>query len=172
MIHNHPMFSMLVLTLAVPFLLSCTTAPPPDTTAEDSQAIKAVSKQWVDAFNRGDAAAVAALYTEEAKRLPPNSPMIVGMESIQAFIQAALDAGAGELQATLIELHVNGDMAYEVGEYTLTIQPEEGKAISDSGKYMEIWKRVNGSWKIIADIFNTSLPLPVPEALPTAEEEE
>ena len=65
----------------------------------------------------------AALHTEEAKRLPPNSPMIVGMESIQAFIQAALDAGAGDLQATIIDLHENGDMAYAVGKYTLTIQP-------------------------------------------------
>ena len=163
MIHNHPILYLLVLTLAVPFLVSCTTAPPPDTTAEDLQAINAISKQWVDAFNRGDAAAVAALYTEEAKRLPPNSPMIIGMESIQAYIQTALDAGAGDLQVTLIELHVNGDMAYEVGEYTLTIQPEEGEAISDNGKYVEIWKRVNGSWKIKADIFNSSVPLPAPE---------
>jgi len=77
MIHNHPILSLLVLTLAVPFLVSCTTAPK-DTTAEDRQAIKAVRKQFSDAFNRGDAAAVAALYTEEAKSLLPNRPMIVG----------------------------------------------------------------------------------------------
>ena len=169
MIHNRPILSLLVLMLAVPFLVSCTTAPPPDTTAEDSQAVRAASKQWVDAFNRGDAAAVAALYTEEAKRLPPNSPMIVGRENIQAFIQAANDAGAGDLQATIIELHVNGDMAYEVGKYTLTIQPEEGDAISDNGKYVEIWTRVNGSWKMDVDIWNSSLPLPTAEG--EAEEE-
>ena len=163
MIHNHPILYLLVIILAVPFLVSCTTAPPPDTTAEDSQAIKAASKQWVDAFNRGDAAAVAAHYTEDARRLPPNSPMIVGRESIQSIIQAAIDAGAGDLQATMMELSVNGDMAYEVGKYTLTVQPEEGEAFSDNGKYVEIWKRVNGSWKIKADIFNSSVPLPAPE---------
>ncbi len=165
MIHNHQIQYVLVIILAVPFLVSCTTAPPPDTTAEDSQAIKAVSKQWVDAFNRGDGAALAALYTEEAKRFPPNNPMIVGRENIQVWIQALLDAGVGDLQSTTIDLHVNGDMAYEVGKYTLTIQSEEGEVVSDSGNYVEIWKRVNGSWKIIADIFNSSVPLP------TAEEE-
>ena len=162
MTDNHPILYLLVLMLAVPFLVSCTTAPQ-DTTAEDSQAIKAASKQWVDAFNRGDAAALSAFYTEGAKRFPPNNPMIVGREDIQGWIQGAFDAGVGDLQATTIDLHVNGDMAYEVGEYTLTIQPEEGEAISDNGKYVEIWKRENGSWKISADIFNTSIPLPIAE---------
>jgi len=163
MIHKHPILYLLAITLAVPFLVSCTTAPPPDTTAEDLQAIKAVSEQVINANNQGDAAATAAYYTEEAKRLPPNSPMIVGRENIQASIQAALDAGAGNLHITMIELSVSGDMAHEVGKYTLTIQPEEGEAISDSGKYVTIWKRVNGSWKIDVLIFNSSIPLPVPE---------
>ncbi len=51
-------------------------------------------------------------------------------------------------------------------------KPEEGEAISDSGKFVTIWKRENGSWKVDVDIFNSSLPLPAPEALPTAEGEE
>ena len=171
MIHNHPILSLLVLTLAVTFLVSCTKAPAPDTSAEDSRAVEAASAQWVDAFNQGDTAALAALYTEEARLLPPNSQMIVGREGIQAHYQGIFDTSAWELQLTVVELSVNGDMAHEVGKYTFTMQPDEGEAISDNGKYVEIWKRVNGSWKIIADIFNTSLPLPVPEALPTAEEE-
>ena len=160
---NHPIFSLLVLTLAVTFLVSCTTASPPDTSAEDIQTINALRKQFTDAFNQGDAAAVAALYTEEAKRLPPNRPMVVGRESIQAFVQTTLDAGAGDLQTTGIELSVHGNMAHDVGEYTLTIQPDEGEAISDSGKYVVILKRENGTWKLDVDIWNSSLPLPTPE---------
>ena len=163
MIHNHPILYLLVLMLAVPFLVSCTTAPPPDTTAEDSQAIRAATKQFVDAINRGDAAAVAAHYTEEAKRLPPNRQMIVGRESIQAHYQGIFDAGVSDLQLTVIDLHVNGDMAHVVGKYTVTIQPDEGEAISDNGKYVDIWKRENGSWKLDVVIFNSSIPLPVPE---------
>ena len=169
--HNHPTLSLLVLMLAVPFLVSCTTAPPPDTTAEDSQAIRAASKQWEDNFDSGDLAAFAAHYTVEAKVLPPNSPIIVGRESIQEFFQGFYDAGGRDLQLTVIDLHVNGDMAHVVGKYTVTIQPDEGEAISDNGKYVEIWKRENGTWKMNTATWNTSLPLPVPEALPAAEEE-
>ena len=167
--HNHPILSLLVLMLAVPFLVSCEKAPK-DSTAEDTQAIKSVSRQFVDAINRGDAAAVAALFTEEGKRLPPNRETVVGRESIQSSIQAALDAGLGNLQVTTIELSLSGDMAHEVGEYTSTTQPEEGEAISHSGKYVAIMKRENGSWKIDLHIWNSSLPLPVPEEEATEEE--
>ena len=165
MIHNHPILSLLVVMLAMPFLVSCTTAPPPDTTAEDSQAIRAASKQWDDAFNRGDFAALAALYTEEAKLLPPNSQMIIGREGIEGFF-----SGGGNGQLTMIDLHLNGDMAYVVGEWTFTMQPEEGEAISNNGKYVEIWKRENDTWMLDVDIWNTSLPLPVPEEEMTEEE--
>ena len=166
MIHNHRILSLFVIMLAVPFLVSCTTAAPPDTTAEDSQAIKAAGAQWVDTFNRGDAAALASLYTEEATLLEPNSPLVVGRENIQAIFQGFFDTSAMELQLTLIELSVNGDMAHVVGKYALTIMPEEGDAISDNGKYVELWKRENGSWKMDVDIWNSSVPLP------TAQEEE
>ena len=90
--------------------------------------------------------------------------MIVGREGILAFYQG-LFGGGNNLQLTVIELSVNGDMAHDIGTYTLTIQPEEGEAFSDNGKYVEIWKRENGSWKIDLLIFNSNVPLP------TAEEE-
>ena len=170
MTDNHPILSLLVLTLAVTFLVSCTTAPPPDTTAEDIQALKAASGQYVEAFNQGDAAAVAALFTEGAKYLPPNRPMILDREGIQASVQASFDAGAGDLQATVIDLHVSGDMAHDVGKYSLTVQPEEGEAFSISGKFVTIWKRENGSWKIDVDIWHSSVPLPAPEEEMTEEE--
>ena len=169
MIHNHPIQYLLVIMLAVPFLVSCEKAPK-DTTDEDLQAIKAVSEQFTNAYNQGDAAVVAEHYTEEAKYLPTNSPMIVGREGIQADHQANFDAGAGDLQLTVIDFNVDGDLAYEVGKFTLTIEPEEGEAISVSGKYVRIWKRVNGSWKVDVLISNTSLPLSAPEEEATEEE--
>ena len=172
MIHKHTILYLLVLTLAVAFLVSCTTAPPPDTSAEDSEAIKAASTQWLDAFNRADAEALASLYTEEATLLEPNSPLVVGRESIQTIFQGFFDTSGLQLQLTVIELSVNGDMAHRFGRYTLTIQPEEGEAISDNGKYVEIWKRENGTWKIDVNIWNSSLPLSAPEEEEEAEEEE
>ncbi|MCH7520039.1 MAG: nuclear transport factor 2 family protein [Candidatus Dadabacteria bacterium] len=158
MIHNHPILHLLVLMLGVTCLLSCTTAPPPDTSEEDSQAIKAASSQFVENFNSQDFAALAAIFTDAAKLIPPNFEMIVGRESIQVWFG---ESGAN-LQLTMIDLHMNGDMAYVVGEYMIAIQPEEGEALSDNGNYVEIWKRTNGFWMLDLDIWNSNVPLPVP----------
>ena len=162
MIHNHPILSLLVVMLAMPFLVSCEKAPK-DTTAENREAINAINKRFADNFNSGNIAGVAALFTKEAKLLPPKRSMIVGKEGIQAFNQAGIDAGVGDLRFTVIDLSVNGDMAYVVGKQTVTIQPEEGEAISENNKYVWILKREKGSWKIDIAIWNHSVPLPVPE---------
>ena len=158
MIHNHPILHLLVLMLGVTCLLSCTTAPPPDTSEEDNQAIKAASSQFVENFNSQDFAALAAIFTDAAKLIPPNFEMIVGRESIQVWFG---ESGAN-LQLTMIDLHMNGDMAYVVGEYMIAIQPGMTYGtISDNGNYVEIWKRTNGLWMLDLLIWNSNLPDPV-----------
>ncbi len=147
-----------ILTLPVLLFVSCERAP--EDTAEVRQAIEAVNKQLEDAFSKGDAAAAAALYTEEARVLPPNGPTLVGREAIQNFWQTNIDAGVSDFKITALEVGVARDLAYEIGEYALTIQPEEGEAIRDQGKYVVVWKRENGEWKLDVDIFNSNMPLP------------
>jgi len=147
-----------ILTLPVLLFVSCERAP--EDTAEVRQAIEAINKQWEDAVKRGDAAAIAALYTEEARVLPQDGPTLVGREAIQNFQQSYIDAGFNDFRLTTLEVGVVRDLAYEIGEYALTIQPEEGEAIRDQGKYVVVWKRENGEWKLDVDIFNSSPPLP------------
>ena len=53
------------------------------------------------------------------------------------------------------EVEGYGDLAYEIGDYTLA---GEGNAVLDQGKYLVIWKREEGRWKLHRDIWNTSLP--------------
>ena len=48
-------------------------------------------------------------------------------------------------------------MAVRIGKYKFTIQPAGGEAVTDRGKFVEIWKPEGSSWKIDVDIFNTSL---------------
>ena len=58
---------------------------------------------------------------------------------------------------TTLEAEAQGDTAYEVGTYTL---PGEGGKMLDVGKYVVVWKRVGGQWKLHRDIWTTSVPAP------------
>jgi ketosteroid isomerase-like protein len=54
----------------------------------------------------------------------------------------------------------SGDTAYEIGKYTLKIQPAGQEAMTDSGKYLVVWKRqAEGTWKLHVDIWNSSMPM-------------
>jgi ketosteroid isomerase-like protein len=50
-------------------------------------------------------------------------------------------------------------MAFSQGKYFLSLETPGG-VIQDEGSYLEVWEKVEGEWKITADIYNTDL-LPV-----------
>ena len=113
------------------------------------------------AFNRGDAAGVAALYTENATLLPPNSEMIQGRQGVQDFWAGGIQMGLKDVTLTTVDVGGSGDTAYSSGKYTLNIQPEGQEGMSDSGKYVVIWKlQDDGTWKYHVDIWNSSMPMP------------
>ncbi len=69
--------------------------------------------------------------------------------------------GVRELTLETVDVEYLGDVAYEVGAYTLKIEPEGGQAATDKGKYVVVWKRqADGRWKLQVDIWNTNTPLP------------
>jgi uncharacterized protein (TIGR02246 family) len=121
--------------------------------------IEPLLKGFVDAYNRGDAAGVAAYYTEGARFLPSNVETITGRQNIQAAWQGMMDSGVKEAHLEIVELEPMGEKAaYELGKYILKIEPEPGVTVTDKGKYVVLWKHDDESWKIDVDIFNTSLP--------------
>jgi uncharacterized protein (TIGR02246 family) len=119
-----------------------------------SQEISAAYASFKAAFAKHDASQLAALYTSDGQLLPANADFVRGTEAIRGFWQGAFEMGltAVDLQTAEIDLH--GDTAIEVGSYRLLA----GEAIADSGKYVVVWKKIGGDWKLHRDIWTTSQP--------------
>jgi uncharacterized protein (TIGR02246 family) len=125
---------------------------------EARAAIEAANAKFSEAFARGDSKALSAMYTSDAVALPPDSEMIRGNEAIGEFWKATRDSGVRGAALTTIEVSRSGDVAYEVGKVSLTIQPAGKEPTTAIAKYMVVWKRQgDGSWKLHRDIWN-SLP--------------
>ncbi len=139
-------------------LLSGCTPQPRDVSRE----IKEANSSFMEAFKSGDAAAVAASYAEDGKLFPANNEVVEGQDAIETFWQGAMNMGVNEVILTTIEANGCGNTAYEEGRYML--HTRDGSMI-DQGKYIVIWKKVGGQWKLYEDIWNTSNPAPIARAM-------
>ncbi len=126
------------------------------------KAIEAQNARFVSSYNRKDAAGVAAVYTENGTVLPPNQEMVQGRQNIQKNINKEFRMGASDLSLMTVKIEVNGSTVHEIGNYTIKIKPKGQLEMTDSGKYLAIWKQqTNGEWLIHTDTWNSSMPLPV-----------
>ena len=127
--------------------------------ATDADAIRATSARWLDVVATGDADRVAAFYTEDGAFLPPNAPLARGREAVKGVWAFLLSAPNLSLRWTpsSVEVAAAGDMAYEIGTYQLAMDAPAGR-VDDDGKYVVVWRKMDGGWEVAADIFNSSRP--------------
>jgi uncharacterized protein (TIGR02246 family) len=117
-------------------------------------AIEKVNRKLEATFMKGDARAVASFYTEDAILMPTGSEPLQGTASIADLWGAVLNMGIKEVKLETREVDAQGSTAIEMGQYTL--RGGTGELI-DRGKYIVIWKLIQGKWKLYRDIWNTSL---------------
>lgn len=115
--------------------------------------IKKMDQAWEKAYNAGDAAALAALYTKDAKLMAPGAEPAAGTKAIQAAFAADMVQG---VKNTLTQEDVVGlgDYALETGNWVAT--SADGKHL-DHGPYMTLYKKVDGGWKLYRDTWNSSM---------------
>jgi uncharacterized protein (TIGR02246 family) len=136
----------------------------PDTREADARAIQAVDDATKRAAQAKDANAVVdTWYADDGSALYPNMPICTGKEALRKQWAAMLAAPgfAVDWQITKVEVSRSGDLAYTPFTYQMTMQGPDGKPIQDRGKGLAVWKKQqDGTWKGLADIFNSDLPLP------------
>ncbi len=150
----------LCTVLAALFVLAASGCAPQVDTMADQAALGNVAEQYSAACGAGDAAALTALFTDDAVWMPPNQPAKVGKEVIEDQYRALFDQLTCELELNQEEIAVAGDWAFDRTSYTVTLSPKtEGEPVKDRGKYINIYRRQpDGTWKIAAHIWNSDLP--------------
>ena len=104
----------------------------------------------------GTAGAFAKYLADDALSLPRNGPAVSGLESI-------VKSMAGEYSLRWIPQDAavsgNADMGYTWGSWLLTVDTDSG-VMERRGKYLNVWGKRNGQWKVLIDIGNQADPLP------------
>lgn len=134
-----------------------------DAPAFDIEAARSIiaqhNKQFTDAHVSGDVAAIDAMFLPDARSYPPGAPAAIGIEAIHALTVDFLKAGITEFREETTAIYGNAEQVVDEGTYVLTY----GAGVTERGKYINVWKQVNGSWRIQANIWNADPPPATPK---------
>lgn len=145
-------FFALCLTLG-----ACSSTTPPQTafdTVQVKSAIEGLNKRFSELFIKGDSVGVASLYTKDAKFMDAGAPASVGRPAIQSTMAGFMKAGITKVDFHTTAIFGCDSLVAEEGNLQLFVQAQK---VADD-KYIVLWKKKDGQWKIFRDISNSNLP--------------
>lgn len=102
---------------------------------------------------------VLGFYADSAQLLPPGGPPVQGHYAIQHAFEKMAEQGVRSVNLETHHLDEYGDMAYNIGRFTLSIHTPDSKEVEDTGNYLVVYrKQMTGAWLAVADMFNSDHP--------------
>lgn len=131
-----------------------------DSTAKDGKNVEDhIRKEAVnfgEEIKRGDSVALASHYASDAVVMPPNSEAVKGNDIVGLW-GGAVRMGVKDLKLDITDITGSGDLYAETGNYEMF--GADNKSL-DKGKYVAVWKKENGNWKMYRDIWNSNSAAP------------
>jgi ketosteroid isomerase-like protein len=146
--------SAIIITFV--FTLGCqqqATNTKPVSTVFDIQKAKSfidsINTKFSEQIMNGDSVALASHYAPDAELLFSNSEPIKGKDIVTAW-GSMIRSGTRNMTFTTTDLAGCDDFLIETGYYE--IKGNDNKV--NKGKYVVVWKKQNGEWKLYRDIGN------------------
>lgn len=108
-------------------------------------------------FNTGNYDQVAALFAADGLFMAPHNESVVGPKTIERKLREFGESGYQDLRLETIRVDSSGDMAMEIGRYSVSITSQNASTTTDRGKYLKVWRRL-GAWRLLADCWSSNLP--------------
>jgi ketosteroid isomerase-like protein len=104
-------------------------------------------------FNTGNYDQAASLFAGDGVLMAPQSDAAYGQKQVERLLRQLGDAGYSDLRLETTRVDHSGDMAMELGRFTLVVRKADGTLVPEQGKYVKVWKRF-GAWLVMADCWS------------------
>ena len=133
----------------------------PDPSSMVDEARKAIAENnqtYGESFAKGDSTLFLSHYTADACIMPPDAPKLCGKEGVMGFFNYGTQKmGVKNIVVTTDEVFGSDQAMVEVGQYELFGDSARTKSM-EKGKFIVVWKKEDGKWKMHRDIFNALPP--------------
>ncbi|MEK6482032.1 DUF4440 domain-containing protein [Catalinimonas sp. 4WD22] len=116
--------------------------------------IQAANENFMALVAAGDSVGLANAYTVDAQFMSAGAPAVKGLEAILSAMSGIVQSGITGVDIRLEEVHGTEELLAEVGVLNLYVGDE---SVAEE-KYIVLWKKEDGRWKLFRDIFNSNLP--------------
>src|SRR5450432_630762 len=118
--------------------------------------IRGLTQDFVTAFNTGNYDQVAVLFAPDGVFMAPHYEPTYGPASVERLVRQLGENGYEDLRLESTRVDFSGDMAMEIGRYTVAVRQDNGTIVPDRGKFVKVWRRL-GAWLIVADCWSSNL---------------
>lgn len=132
--------------------------PTPGSPKDVHSIIRELTQDFSTAFNTANYDQCAQIFAPDGFFMVPKQETVQGTKAIERSLQHLADLGYQDLRLETVRVDSSGDMAIEIGRYTLSIRGANGPT-SDRGKYLNAWRRL-GAWRQIATCWSSDLSAP------------
>lgn len=115
--------------------------------------LRGLTQDFSMAFNTGNYDQAAALFAGDGVLMAPQNEAAYGQKPIERLLRQLGDTGYSDLRMETTRVDYSGDMAMELGRFTLAIRLANGNISLERGKYVRVWKRL-GAWLLMADCWS------------------
>lgn len=150
--------ALCVALLPIAFVCSASAA---ETNASVELNLRGLDALWSKTAKDKDLDKTVSFYAEDAMVCPPNAAIATTKEAVRKIWKDLLDSPGVVVtwKTAKVDVAQSGDLGYTSGTYEIKMNDASGKPVNDHGKYLEVWKKqTDGSWKCVADIWNSDLP--------------
>lgn len=140
---------------------------------DDLYAINAAKSEFRDCFNLADASRVLAIADPDLVNFSHGQPSEFGengLDALKTRLANLFDRYTAKLAVIVIEIRLQGDLAYDYGWHDLTLTPKDGgQPVRRRDRYVDIWrKNKEGNWKLWMYMDNQDIADPFrPEQIPS-----
>jgi uncharacterized protein (TIGR02246 family) len=106
----------------------------------------------------GNVDAIAGLYAPGGMLLTPDGKEGRGRDAIRAVYARNQAVGPNAMQFHDVSVDETADTATMLWLWTLTIAPPDRQKIEIDGRSLLYWKRLDGEWQIVLDMFQVIPP--------------
>jgi len=115
--------------------------------------LRNLTQDFAMSFNTGNYDQAASLFAPDCVFMAPGREAAYGQQPVERLLRQLGDAGYSDLRMETTRIEHSGDLAMELGRFSVVVRQADGKQLPERGKYMRVWRRL-GAWLLVAESWN------------------